>query len=124
VSGGGAELRPWNTLMNITGVSFCALLVLNVALIAALGRFLTMLDRDDPKTFAEVATPEEIHLGRSGFYFLGPLKFLLFHIIPKSYELWKLSERTRIYVERLRWASILVVIANIAIPYYTLFAVT
>jgi len=70
-----------------------------------LGRFLSLLDRDDPETFAEVATPEEIHLGLSGFYFLGNMKFLLYHIIPKSYEFWQLSSSTTRFADRLRFAT-------------------
>lgn len=110
--------------MNVMWSSVCALIVIDVALTAALGRFLTLLDRDDPKTFAEVATPEEIHLGQSGFYFLGPLKFLLFHIIPRSYEYWELTDQARIFADRLRIATILVVSLNVVVAFYVLFSFT
>ena len=88
-----------------TTATLLLILGIHIGLVLALGRFLTLLDRDDPKTFAEVATPEEIHLGLSGFYFLGNMKFLLFHIIPKSYEFWELSTEARKFADHLRYAT-------------------
>ena len=85
-----------------TTATLLLILGIHVGLVLALGRFLSLLDRDDPKTFAEVATPEEIHLGLSGFYFLGNTKFLLFHIVRKSYEYWELSTEARKFADRLR----------------------
>ena len=95
------------TLRRRLSITAILLLILgiHVGLVLALGRFLALLDRDDPKTFAEVATPEEIHLGLSGFYFLGNMKFLLFHVIPKSYEFWELSTETRRFADQLRYAT-------------------
>jgi hypothetical protein len=97
------------------------ILAIHVALVLALGRFLTLLDRDDPKAFAEVATPEEIHLGISGFYFLGNMKFLLYHIIPKSYEFWELAEDTTKFADRLRLATALGIPLQVGIFLYLIF---
>jgi hypothetical protein len=97
------------------------ILAIHVGLVLALGRFLTLLDRDDPKTFAEVATPEEIHLGFSGFYFLGNMKFLLYHIIPKSYEFWELSADTNKFADRLRLATALGIPLQVGIFLYFIF---
>ena len=76
-----------------------------IGLVLALGRFLALLDRDDSKTFAEVATPEEIHLGQSGFSLLGKTKFLLHYVIPRTYEFWNLSAGTTRFADRLRFAT-------------------
>ena len=110
--------------MEITGILICVLVVLDVVVVAALGRFLTLFDRDDPDTFSEVATPEEILLGQSGFHFLGSMKFLFFYVIPRSYEFWSLTQQTRLYADRLRWLSIVVVLANVAVAFYILFSIT
>ena len=91
--------------MTTNAILILLIVAIHVGLVLALGRLLTLLDRDDPKTFAEVATPEEIHLGPSGLYFLGNMKFLLYHIIPKSYEFWRLSADTTKVADRLRFAT-------------------
>lgn len=96
-------------------------LATHVGLVLALGRFLTLLGRDDPKTFAEVATPEEVHMGFSGFYFLGNMKFLLYHIIPKSYEFWEISTTTIKFADRLRLATALGIPLQAGIILYFIF---
>ena len=74
------------------------------------------------KPFARAATAKEIHLGQSEFAFLGPMKFLLFHIIPKSNDAWSLSPTTRTYADWLRWASMAGFLLEIAIVFYILFS--
>jgi len=78
------------------------------------------LHRDDPSTFDEVATPEEVHLGPSGFYLLGNQKFLLFHIVPKSYELWDLTAESRRFADRFRIATVVGTLAELGIVLYLL----
>ena len=104
--------------MTTNAVLFVSILAIHVALVMGLGRFLTLLDRDDPNTFAEVATPEEIHLGLSGFYFLGNMKFLLYHIVPKSYEFWQLSADTTKFADRLRLATAVGIPLQVGIVVY------
>jgi hypothetical protein len=104
-----------------TAALVVSILAIHVALVLALGRFLSLLDHDDPQTFAEVATPEEIHLGFSGFYFLGNMKFLLYHIIPKSYEFWQLSADTTKYADRLRIATAVGIPLQVGIILYFIF---
>lgn len=98
-----------------SGVLVVLLIVIHLALVAALGCFLTRLEQDDPKTYSVVATPEKIHFGLSGFYFLGPLAFLLDQIVPKRYEFWSIKVSTRVYADRLRWGTIAAVVCLLII---------
>ena len=107
--------------MTINAILIISILAIHAGLVLGLGRFLTLLDRDDPTTFAEVATPEEIHLGRSGFYFLGNVKFLLYQIVPKSYEHWQLSADAIKFANRLRMATAVGIPLQVGIILYFIF---
>ncbi len=106
--------------MITTAILIMLVVGIHIGLTIALGRFLDLLNRDDPSTFAEVATPKMVHLGPSRFYFLGNEKFLLLHIIPKSYELWTLSIESRRFANRFRIATIAGTFSQLGIVLYIL----
>jgi hypothetical protein len=83
-------------------ISFIALAVLGIAQYWLTGRFMTALHRDDPSTYDLVADPVDVVAST-----LGPLRFGLLYMVPKTYEYWELGAEGRRLASRLRLVSFL-----------------
>jgi hypothetical protein len=69
-----------------------------------------VLHRDDPSTYESVANPVDLVANM-----LGPLRFGLLYIIPRTYELWVLSLEGKRLARRLRLVTFCSVVAMLGI---------